>query len=270
MFATDTLPWACRIVEFGQQVQILGTKQHLGICVKPASQASTVLPLLRSLFAPVSPPTFERVPHFLALSLMNPNWHPTLLWGYYVDRPEPYIIPPGPIPPLYTSISDKTIRQLENISCEVLAIVAGIHSQYPTCALECVVPLVKWMSRAYAFKRCSDLKSMLVDNPAYQGLAHPLVQLSGNMSTLDFQSRYFTEDVPCGLVVTKGLADLVHVSTPALDQVIFWAQAHMGKEYLTLDGKLEGRDLDSTTCPQKYGFHDLKSLMSKNSEYLSQ
>lgn len=66
-----------------------------------------------------------------------------------------------------------------------------------------------------------------------------------------------------GLCVTRGIAELAGVATPHMDDVILWAQKVMGKEYLK-DGKLCGKDVDSTRAPQHYGFNDLDTFMKAN------
>ena len=70
-----------------------------------------------------------------------------------------------------------------------------------------------------------------------------------------------------GLVVTRGIAELAGVPTPHMDDVIYWCQKMIGKEYLSLDGKVNGKDLLSTRAPQRYGYNDLESFM-KNNHYL--
>ena len=67
-----------------------------------------------------------------------------------------------------------------------------------------------------------------------------------------------------GLVVTRGVAELAGVPTPHMDDVILWCQDMIGKEYLGVDGKLNGKDLNSTRAPQRYGFTDLDTFMKEN------
>jgi hypothetical protein len=43
----------------------------------------------------------------------------------------------------------------------------------------------------------------------------------------DFENRYFTEDIPLGLCVYKGIADIVGVPTPVMDTVLAWAQGRV-------------------------------------------
>ena len=66
---------------------------------------------------------------------------------------------------------------------------------------------------------------------------------------------------PFGLVVLRGIAELAGVTTPAIDRVLLWAQARLGREYLT-GGKLGGADLPATRAPQVYGLQTLAQLLS--------
>jgi len=45
-----------------------------------------------------------------------------------------------------------------------------------------------------------------------------------------------------------------------MDKVITWAQGRLGRVYLAA-GKLQGSDIGATRAPQRYGYHDLNSLM---------
>ena len=68
----------------------------------------------------------------------------------------------------------------------------------------------------------------------------------------DFQSRYFTEDIPYGLLIIKSVAAITGTATPVIDTVITWAQEMMHKEYI-VGGKLVGKDIAETPIPQNAG-----------------
>jgi hypothetical protein len=75
----------------------------------------------------------------------------------------------------------------------------------------------------------------------------------------DYHSRYLSEDVPYGLLVARGIAELADLPTPMIDKVITWAQAHMGREYL-VDGKLQECNPSISRAPQCYGLRSLDDI----------
>ena len=61
-----------------------------------------------------------------------------------------------------------------------------------------------------------------------------------------------TEDIPYGLVVIRGIAEIVGVETPNIDKVLLWSQEKMGKEYL-VNSKIQGKDVEKSRAPQRNG-----------------
>lgn len=99
----------------------------------------------------------------------------------------------------------------------------------------------------------------------FSGLLHPMRQLGPQQFVPDFAHRYLTEDVPFGLAVTKGLAQLVHIPTPAHDLVLTWAQGHLGKEFM-VGSELSGKDVKDTRAPQAYGLNTLDEVLNVQPE----
>jgi hypothetical protein len=121
----------------------------------------------------------------------------------------------------------------------------------------CTTHVREWLLRSYGndIGDKSSIYKMLLTNKGYRGLTHPVVSIDtsdGRTYLPNFKYRYFTEDIPCGLVVTRGVTELAGVPTPRMEDVIVWCQEKMGKEYL-VNGNLAGKDLESTRSPQHYG-----------------
>ena len=106
----------------------------------------------------------------------------------------------------------------------------------------------------------STLYKAIQTNAAYQGIKHPVQTTEDGKFVPDFTHRYMTEDLPYGLVVIRGIAEIVGVQTPNIDKVLTWCQEKMGKEYL-VNSKLQGKDLASSSAPQRYGFTTLESIL---------
>ena len=120
-----------------------------------------------------------------------------------------------------------------------------------------------WFVRRYShdISDTSTLYKAIQTNAAYQGIKHPVQTTEDGKFVPDFTHRYMTEDVPYGLVVIRGIAEIVGVKTPNIDKVLTWCQEKMGKEYL-VNSKLRGKDVASSRAPQRYGFTTLESIMS--------
>ena len=125
-----------------------------------------------------------------------------------------------------------------------------------------VVHIHLWLVRRYP-RDISDkltLYKAIQTNAVYQGIKHPVKTTEDGKFVPDFTHRYMTEDVPYGLVVIRGIAEIVGVQTPNIDKVLTWCQEKMGKEYL-VNSKLQGKDVASSRAPQRYGFTTLEHIL---------
>ncbi len=268
LFALETLPWACRIMEYGSCVEVLGTKKEVEIIVSPkqGTTKESVADLLHELIGEY--PRFDPADNFLAVTLMNINsvWHPTISYGFYRDKD---VTKPFDEPPLfYYGADEYTGEKLGKVSDEVLELKRVLLEKYPSLSLDALHHVSEWMIRSYGddIGDKTNIYTMLRTNKGYRGLTHPMreIEVDGQKKYLpNFRYRYFTEDIPMGLVVTRGIAELASVPTPNMDDVIIWCQKVLEKEYI-VDGKLTGKDVESTRAPQRYGFSDLDTFMKVN------
>ena len=256
LFGLQTLPWACRIRTYGQEVAILGTKAEVDLAAWPSDYADEIATWLGGLLGvPVCP-----ISNFLSLTLAGTGQliHPGIMYGLFHDwAGQPY--PEAPL--FYHSIDANTADILQQLSDEVQSLRILLERRYPVLDLSAVLPLYDWLRRSYGDRICdgSSLQTCFVTNDSYAGLRAPMRPTQDGWVP-DFGSRYLSEDVPYGLVVTRGVAELVGLPTPMIDRIITWAQAHLAQKYF-VDGKLEGRDLAASRAPQRYGFSSLDELV---------
>ena len=267
LFSLETLPWACRIQTFGQVVQVLGTKKDIDLCVYPGNRCWEGRDIVQSMIGPLPVVKTSPTSTFLGVPLMNPNSiaHPSILYGLLRnwDGVTPYSKPPL----FYQGLDDFTAEIMDRVSKEILLVKDKILSEYPSIDLDLVRSIGDFFEEAYAddIADHSTLRNMFVSNKGYDGLTFPTVKVEGGYLPL-FDHRYLTEDLPCGMLVQKGIAQLAGVPTPTMDRVISWCQTKCvpPKEYIVDGHYLAGSDLATTKTPQRYGFHDLKSFMESN------
>lgn len=122
--------------------------------------------------------------------------------------------------------------------------------------------IYNWYMRCYPqdISDKTNLYTAIQTNAAYQGLKHPVKKTEDGKFLPDFSHRYMTEDIPFGLVVIRGIAEIMGIETPNIDKVLTWSQQQMGKEYL-VEKKLQGKDISTSRAPQSYGFTTIESIL---------
>jgi len=263
IFGLQSLPWACRIIEYGRSVKILGTKRRLDLAAWPADRSAPLAGRLGELLGIQLDPAGS----FLGLTLAGTGQiiHPGIMYGRFHEWAGQ---PLAEAPLFYQGVDSSTAANMAEMSAEVQELRAALQERFPSLDLSAVRPLAEWLQRSYPedILDFSSLQAMFNSNQSYAGLrfpvrpAEPGPQEAGVQP--DFKARYLSEDVPYGLIPTRGIAELAGIQTPIIDRVILWAQTRLGQEYL-LEGKLRGRHLGATRAPQRYGFHSLEQLADR-------
>lgn len=251
LFGLQTLPWACRIREYGQIVHVLGVKEVVDAAARPAAQIGQIAPLLEQMLGL----SIGAAANMLALTLANTGQlvHPGIMYGLFAGwdgRP----FGSDEIPLFYQGLSEDGAQTLLGLSDDVQAIRGRLESKVDLAAVR---PLKAWLLRSYgeAIADSSTLRSAFVSNRAYAGLKAPVQKVSPEQFAPDFKARYLTEDVPFGLAVSRAIAQLAKVKTPTMDKVIAWAGARLNKDYLS-------KNVHEARIPQRYGLQNLEQLIA--------
>ena len=260
IFGLQTLPWACRTREYASKVEILGTKDVVGLAAYPPETASALSSFLTHLLNLNIVP----LPNMLTLSLANIGQivHPGIMYGLFKGN-ETRKYKKEEIPLFYQGVTREIAQILEEISKEILILTEELKKRYENIDLTNVLSLKEWLITSYknSIVDKSTLETCFVTNSAYQGLRAPMREVENGYFLPDFQSRYLTEDVPYGLVVTRAIAQLAEVKIPVIDEIILTVSKWMGREYL-VNGYLKGRDIKETRIPQNYGINCLEELIN--------
>jgi hypothetical protein len=255
IFGFQTLPWACRIQQYGREVVVLGTKEQVDLAAWPPARAPAIAAQLQEYLEVRLAP----VASFLSLTLADTGQiiHPGIMYGLFHNWDgKPY-----PAQRLFYQGVDAAIAAiLQQMSEEIQTLRLALENNYPGLNLSAVRPLGEWLLRSYqaTIADSSTLQSCFTTNQSYAGLTAPMKPVNGGFVP-DFQARYLAEDVPFNLLVTRGIAGLAGLKMPVVDRVLIWAQNQLGKQYLA-DGNLQGSDLYATRAPQRFDFNSLDQL----------
>lgn len=255
VFGLGYIPWMCKTTAFGRSARILGGKPVNVVSVLQTERLATVADLLaRVLQTPVLD-----AGSFLNLTLHPGNQllHPALMYAMFHD----WDGTPLPEPPLfYENATPAAAALCQQLSDELQQLKAALEAQVPGLQLPLVMPLHEALLQGYssAVADPATLHSSIVSNRAYAGIRTPMLPVVGGCVP-DWQSRFFLEDVPHGLVVLRGLADLLQLRLPQLDALLQWSQQRMGREYLR-GTQLDGPDLIHSGAPAQHGIYTVADL----------
>jgi hypothetical protein len=257
----QTLPWSTRVTTPGQLVHVGAAKEEVVLAALPAVAGPRIAAALTETLGTRVKPTAD----FIGLTLGNPGQfiHPGLMYGAFGSwQGEEY--EEDTIPLLYAQATEETGALVEQLSREAMAVAAAIEAQSDReLALDgVVIPMHEWLRRVYGGVTgdTSTVATCFRTGPI-QARKAPMTELGPGRFVPNFEYRYMSEDVPFGLVATRALADLAGVRTPAIDEVIVWAQTVMHKSYL-VGGRLEGPDAATLPLPQNHGLSSLSDLIA--------
>lgn len=262
VMSLETLPWACRISKYGSEVIVQGTKETVMVSLmlrgKDANKTEKI-EMVQNLLG--GKPVLKLVDHFLELTMhTKASLHPPIMYSRWRNWDgKPFDAPPL----FYQGIDEEAAKYLNAMSDETLEIAQAVAKLCPKVDVSQIGTLHQWLLDHYT-GQIQDKLSLLTSmktNEAYAGLVHPMKKTTEGKYVPNFEYRYTREDIPYGLVVFRGIANMVNVQTPVIDEIISWAQKMLDKEFL-VGGRLEGKDISTTRLPQTYGFNSLEDLIA--------
>lgn len=246
----QTLPWACRIEEYGRVVHVLGVKETVDGASRPATRLGLIAPLLEKM---VGVPIGD-AGSMLALTLANMGQiiHPGIMYDLFVEW-DGETFDDDHVPLFYQGLSEEGAQRLGELSGEIQSICACLTDS--SLDLSSVHDVKTWLVRSYgdAIRDSSSLRGAFVTNKAYAGLRAPVKEVAPGQFAPAFGARYLAEDVPYGLAASQAIARLANVETPVMDQVVNWAGQRLRDE--------TGADETNDRTPQAYGLSSLEALL---------
>lgn len=236
LFGCQRVPYIARIKEYGHSASILDYRKNINVAFWAISESeqSYIIHDLSELFcAPV-----HVLPHALQATLTNSNpiLHPSRLFSLFkeFDLKKPM----KSIPCFYEDWSDDSSEIL--IACDhefqTMLCKLGLNSKYTPSLLE-----------YYESHDVQSLTNKIKSIESLKGLKVPMTVCEGGYAP-DWSNRYFTEDIPYGMLLIKNVCELIDISTPNIDKIIVWYQNHMGKTYLIGNKMANSADIKEIAC----------------------
>jgi opine dehydrogenase len=247
MFGFQRVPYISRIIEYGKSAKINGYKAIHKLVfsknIKPNNE-------LKDFFEFVLETRIVILSNYLeaALTNSNPILHPSRMYCLFKDWNKGTIL-------------DKQYLFYEEWSLDSSEILirADIEFQNIVKLLPIEKTQIPSLLDYYNCTNAVELTAKICSIEAFRGIKVPMLSID-NGYVPDLNNRYFVEDIPYGILIIKSLGILLHLKTPTIDSLIFWAQKVLDKKYLK-DSTDFDTDAVNSGIPQNYGIHSLNELL---------
>lgn len=259
LFGLQTLPWSTRVQKPGTLVNFGSIKSQILMATLPHLHAPDLALRLTQLFGT----QIRATANFLNMTLGNPGQiiHPGLMYGVFGGWDgRPYT--EAGVPHFYAHTSPEAGAFVEQLSADICRAARAVEAHSAGALdLSGVLSIHDWLRISYPTqtKDMSTVASCFCTGPLQMRKA-PVVESAPGAFTPNYSYRYLSEDVPYGLVVSKAIAQLAEVSTPAIDVLLRWAERKLKKRFL-VRGRLTGPDAHVLPIPQNYGIDTLDELI---------
>lgn len=281
-FAVGSIPWICRTVEYGQSVACYGGKKVNIAAVSPADKFDKLNRIfLQDISArPLHTGEFKQACSFLALTLSVDNQiiHPARCYGLWT-RYQGRWASASDVPLFYRDCDQVSAENLFRLDAEYTAIRNALRKRVPDRPWTYLLSYLELEGLQHDNqKQMQSTEPMVTDDALIATMLHTLKEspqlaaiptptVLGHNGTrrLDFDCRFFTDDIPYGLLVAKSLAVKLQVETPFIDGVIIWAQTVRGEDYLDSHGHINTEYCLGakfvTGIPEAYGLDKLEDIL---------
>jgi Glycerol-3-phosphate dehydrogenase len=244
LFGFDRVPGIARIKEYGKSVYY-SKKKSTRVAVLPREQTDNLCIILSKMLG------LECIPlkNYLTITLMpsNPILHTARTYSMFKDYTSNIVYERNFL--FYKEWDERSSQLLFAMDRELQQICAKL----PGIDLSEVISV----SEHYEAETSVALTKKISNIATLASIGSPMKAVEGGFIP-NFNSRYFTEDVPYGLTIIRGFAQIAGVKTPHIDAVLRWSGKQLGETYFDDNGNML-IDKKAIT-PQKFGIHTISDV----------
>jgi len=208
LFGFQRVPFICRTIEYGHKAELKGYKSSLSMAVEQVDDKEALRIMIENLFK--TPIKLLRSYYEVSLSNSNPLLHTSRLYTMFKNWEEGVVYDRNPqFYSEWTIDASELYIQMDNELQELLKVLPVDKGSIP--------PVLEY----YESHDAESLTDKLNTIPAFKGIYSPMKKVEGGYVP-DFNSRYFTEDIPYGMRFIIETAEKYQISIPTIDKVYKW------------------------------------------------
>ncbi len=248
IFGMERVPYISRLKEYGK-VEITGTRDVLKVGFINKNLDEQVL---KSILSTMFNKKIEILKTYILIALTTSNaiLHTCRLYTIFYKK-ENKLFEKEPL--FYREWDNNTSKLFKACDDEIVRIYNKLRDIGFAENIKNLTGLMDY----YESETEEELTEKIRSIEAFKPIKTQMIKCEDGYK-IDLNSRYIIEDIPYGLLIFKGIAELLMINTPNIDKIIYWVQELLGKKYI-VDGKLY--DIVDTGCPQNFGINNLNDFI---------
>jgi len=235
-----------RLDEYGKSVHSCGKRQLISLGCVPQKNGEKARRIIEEILETKT----ELLPNYLNVTLTpsNPLLHPARLYGIFKDYSNGKTY--DKIPLFYEEWDDFSSDVYIKCDNELHDIIDKLEK----------IDLSK-VIRVLPYYESTDNKSLtrkINSIKGFKGITTPSKKVE-NGYIPDLSSRYFCADIPYGLLIIKDFGLITNTKTPMIDEILYWYQKLINKEYINENGQL-GKDTKDLNLPSNFGINTIDKI----------
>lgn len=260
-FAFGLIPWICRIKEYGRKGVVYGVSKKANFAAAHPKESfdqinnEFIQPICKNR---IVQERVEQSPNFLSLTLSADNQiiHTSRCLGLHKVYGKEWASKED-VPWFYKDWDDTSTEILKAIDAEYTIIRNKFKSEFPDIDFSYMRDYMELEKFGYD-STITDIKASFTEYGTLDAIATPVVKNEGGKWEIDRSHRFFLDDIFYGNCIAKWIAEQFNIDTPALDEVLSWAQ-EVRQEQIIKDNRLivDSPDMSApfkTGIPVVYGF----------------
>mmetsp|Transcript_3826 Transcript_3826/g.5879 ORF Transcript_3826/g.5879 Transcript_3826/m.5879 type:complete len:386 (-) Transcript_3826:2502-3659(-) len=265
-FACGLIPWICRTTKYGELGANYGTKVVNVAAVTPRNKFDR----LKSIF-------FDDITvrwHggkgefyqacFLSLTLSTDNQiiHPCRCYGLWKRYGGKWATEDD-IPFFYKDFDDVSAECMMRLDADYSNVRDAVRKAFPERKFNFMLDYLTLAEVTHNSKH-ANIKDSFKNSEQLALIKTPTVKLNDGAYGLNTNGRFFTDDIPYGVLIARWIGQEFGVETPFIDEIIEWAGSLRGEHFLK-DGKVDLeyclKDIGKTGIPPAYGINDVQQIL---------
>ncbi len=252
LFGFQRVPFTAKVQEYGKETNLKSWKPYSVVGTLQRSRIDDACDLIEKCGL-----NTQKASNYLevALTPTNPILHTSRTFELFGMFDKEYVFDEKP--KFYVGWTDAASETLFAMDEELHSLLDAMHG-IDTSA-------IKRLSEHYESPTIPKMTAKINSIVTFQSVYAPMKEQNGKF-VADTESRMFKEDFPWGLLVIRSYFDYFNLQAPTMDKLLNWYSNYMGLDWYE-NGKLCGKDLNTTGVIQKYGIsskNELLGLYSQN------